>query len=368
MSTTAPATSVSRANNQAYYRQINIAKLGGDPDVQLSLGQWRLANGDPYSGLRFCQRAAYQDNRNAMYQVAQCYETGQGTAPDLVQALTWHNRCIRSHTPLISGQPDVESLAHTAIERLVQAVFNQARQGHAEAQRTIGFCYENGIGVADCKIRAFACYEKAATQQHLPAICDLGRCLAEGIGARQNRDAALQTYQFAAERGDAIAQRCLALLLPPIASDKAQRLLQAAARGHDAIAQYEYGRRLLALSPDNIRAADEWISGAADKGEPNALFQEGQWCEQGLSPGEGFLEAVSYYQEASEKGHRGATERLLEIFNTTENLRLDPSWRRHVEARMARNSHNPASDDVEMASSIPPLEPSMSSQSPSQPS
>ena len=57
-----------------------------------------------------------------------------------------------------------------------------AVQGYANAQRDLGFCYENGQGVSKDAKEAVSWYRKAANQGYADAQCNLGMCYVHGQG------------------------------------------------------------------------------------------------------------------------------------------------------------------------------------------
>ncbi len=77
-----------------------------------------------------------------------------------------------------------------------------AEAGHAAAQSSLAYLYENGLGVErDCTQAAFW-YRKAAEQGEAEAQNNLGALYATGQGVPRSDAAAVHWYQLAAEQND----------------------------------------------------------------------------------------------------------------------------------------------------------------------
>jgi tetratricopeptide (TPR) repeat protein len=82
----------------------------------------------------------------------------------------------------------------------------RAEQGDAEAQFSLGFCYDDGRGVAKNYAQAVKWYRQAAEQNYAPAQFNLGYCYANGQGVRKNKTEAAEWFRKAAEQNYAPAQ------------------------------------------------------------------------------------------------------------------------------------------------------------------
>ena len=116
-----------------------------------------------------------------------------------------------------------------------------AAQGHADAQRYLGFLYEIGFCVDESGTEAAKWYRLAADQGNAGARFNLGVLYANGQGVVQDYTEAVKWYRLAAEQGEAMAQFSLGLLY---------------ANG--------YG-----VNQDYVEAA-KWFRLAADQGHPDA--------------------------------------------------------------------------------------------------
>jgi hypothetical protein len=85
-----------------------------------------------------------------------------------------------------------------------------AEQGDAEAQFNLGFCYDDGRGVAKDYVEAVKWYRKAAVQGHAEAQYNLGCCYANGQGVAKDKVEAYAWFSWAAKAdSDAAGSRDL---------------------------------------------------------------------------------------------------------------------------------------------------------------
>ncbi len=75
----------------------------------------------------------------------------------------------------------------------------KAEQGDAEAQFSLGFCYDDGRGVAKDAVEAVKWYRKAAEQGHPEAQFNLGYCYANGQGVGKDKVEAYAWFGMAAK-------------------------------------------------------------------------------------------------------------------------------------------------------------------------
>ena len=84
-----------------------------------------------------------------------------------------------------------------------------AEQGCAIGQGMLGYCYYNGTGVAQDYAEAVKWFRKAAEQGNALAQCTMGTCYGLGNGVRQDFAEAVIWLRKSAEQGYAIAQNLL---------------------------------------------------------------------------------------------------------------------------------------------------------------
>ena len=86
-----------------------------------------------------------------------------------------------------------------------------ADQNYAPAQSNLGFCYDNGRGVAQDYVEAVKWYRKAAEQGHTEAQFNLGYCYLNGQGVGKDKVEAYAWFSMAA-KADSDAAKSHALL------------------------------------------------------------------------------------------------------------------------------------------------------------
>ena len=161
-----------------------------------------------------------------------------------------------------------------------------AEQGHADAQFSLGVCYEKGIGVDQDYTEAVDWYRMAAEQGDAIAQCNLGLCYKNGIGVDQDYTEAVDWYRMAAEQGDAIAQYNLG----------------------DC---YVNG---IGVDQDYVEAV-KWYRLAAEQGDADAQCNLGNCYYFGRGVNKNIKKAQEYWTKAAELGNEEAKENLKKYFS-----------------------------------------------------
>ncbi len=86
-----------------------------------------------------------------------------------------------------------------------------ADYGHSEAQKTLGFMYQHGLGVTQNYKQAFSWYQKAAEDGNPNAQTALAWCYIQGQGVEQDYQEAVRLYQLAVKQNHVDAQFSLGL-------------------------------------------------------------------------------------------------------------------------------------------------------------
>ena len=73
----------------------------------------------------------------------------------------------------------------------------------------LGYCYYQGIGVAENDDEAVKWFQKAAGRGQPRALFLLGECYEEGHGVQEDLEKALEYYQKAADKGYRSAQEAI---------------------------------------------------------------------------------------------------------------------------------------------------------------
>lgn len=112
---------------------------------------------------------AEKGDAEAQYQLAKCYDEGNGTKKDLYKAFDWFEKA--------------------------------ANNGHLGSRCAVGMCYEYGDGVQKNPSKAFMHYSIAAEDRSGKGKFYLASCYFSGIGTSINLPRAFKLFVKAAELG-----------------------------------------------------------------------------------------------------------------------------------------------------------------------
>jgi len=150
-----------------------------------------LAGDDPNTRLRLLMPLARQGDARAQYKLGELY--------------IGNNMGFDSSGNLVEGPK--KNLAEA-----VKWTRLAADQGHAPAQNSLGFMYDQGQGVSQNRAEAMKWYRLAADQGYVRAQHNLGAKYEGGYGVLQNYAEAMKWFRLAADQGDFWSQLELAFL------------------------------------------------------------------------------------------------------------------------------------------------------------
>jgi pilus assembly protein CpaE len=159
---------------------------------------------DPLAPLR---QAAESGAALAQYQFAELLRSGEGVAPDPIEALRWTERA--------------------------------ASGGHCRAMYDLGVAYAQGDGARRDDAAAFRWFRQAAEYDVADAQYNLGLLYQQGVGVSASMPEALFWFLRAARTGDGPAAERAAMLagfMPPADVEQAQARVQAFQPQHSALA------------------------------------------------------------------------------------------------------------------------------------
>lgn len=151
-----------------------------------------------------------------------------------------------------------------------------AKAGIPHAQNLVGFCLDQGKGVARDPLAARRWYARAARAGHIIATVNLAMCYRSGAGGPRSPKRAAELYRIAANAGDAWTQCNLGVMYLDGEGVKADRRaglrwMKAAAMQGDSKAQYNLGRAYFeAGGKTNTKHASDWLAKAASQGHGRA--------------------------------------------------------------------------------------------------
>lgn len=169
-----------------------------------------------------------------------------------------------------------------------------AVNGDAEAQFSLGIMYEKGHGVTQSYTDAATWLRKAADQGHAMAQNNLGVLYANGRGVPQDEIQAEQWYRKAAVQGYAVAQNNLGVLYAngrTLVSDLTREV------HHGVLTE-----RRQAIVQDDVEAA-KWYRFAAEQGYAAAQFNLALMIGAGRGVAKDDFVAANWYRKAAEQGH-----------------------------------------------------------------
>lgn len=126
-------------------------------------------------GFDWFLKGAILDNKYAMYATAYSYIFGEGVAQDSIQGIKWLEK--------------------------------SANKGYISALKKLGYIYRN----RGDSLKAFVCFNKAASQNDAEAINELGLCYIWGVGVKADTIKANHYWEKAANLGERDAMYNLAL-------------------------------------------------------------------------------------------------------------------------------------------------------------
>ena len=241
---------------------------------------------------------ALAGDARAQVDVGYAYETGDGVAKDINQALYWYRKSADQGNK--DGQANLGYYYYSGLavtQDYKQAFYwfkKAADQGLARAQTWVGVLYEKGEGVEQNYTEMFNWYIKAAAQNDGNALRNVGLCYDYARGAQKDLGKALYYYREALAKGglsqtntewaknriktltdSGYTAKSDEVLQQAISKLKAERLIGdkqqydqniAAARQGDMEAQFQ-----VALSLNSKDEALVWLRKAGEQGHLKSL-------------------------------------------------------------------------------------------------
>ena len=215
------------------------AAADDNDEARFKQGQQLELTGDWAGALNAFEQAAVAGHRGAMRKVVDYLERGRAGAPDGAEACYWYGRAADvagrarvcagvsgadpEEAPTVEEQRSEEDagLAWVSQEEANDAfdrgdyrrafLLNRplAAAGSAEAQNSLGYLYEKGLGTKQNYERALDYYRRAARNGHRSAQFNTAVLYENGLGSARNREQARFWYERAAAQGDEEAAEAL---------------------------------------------------------------------------------------------------------------------------------------------------------------
>jgi len=174
----------------------------------------------------------------------------------------------------------MDYLDESALPRAVGYATHAAEQGNADAQRTLGFMYERGLGVM------------------------------------QDIDRAVELWRESSRRGDGYAAFNLAGLhvrgdVPLSGDEECLELLTLAAQRGVVEAGALLADRLAAVDRD--QEALSWILWAAERGYVGSMFAAGCWYRDGIGTATDLVEALRWFFTMLDHGSADGVHEVMQL-------------------------------------------------------
>ncbi|MDP1580550.1 MAG: TonB family protein [Candidatus Didemnitutus sp.] len=258
------------------YQAILGRAEAGDPAAQLTVADQLFAgrNGAPKNvelARDYLERAAKQDYRAAVLELAERLEEGKGMSAD--------------------------------DERAMELYARAAQLGSPRAARILGERYADGKGVEKDATRAFALFEQSAEGGHVYAMSLAGWALERGEGVPQDVARALAYYRQAGEKKHRWSIERLVRILgntksPHHNPEEAWRWVGAGAVDGSPALRLRQGQLLAAgvgATPEIYAQSIKWLEEAAEKNQPGAASTLGIFHFKGLTVSQDFAAAVRWW-------------------------------------------------------------------------
>jgi uncharacterized protein len=260
--------------------------------------------------------------------LGRCYASGEGVARDSARGLALgreseaEGSCFGQYVVGLCREAGWGALARDYSEA-VRLYRLAAAQGHAAAQKSLGYLIQKGRGLAQDKEEAVRFYRLAAEQGHAEAEQKLAYMISVGRGVAQDYAEAARLFRLAAAQGDAYSQKSLGYMFQRggrgVAQDHAEaaRFYRLAAAQGDVYSQkslgymYQSGQGVVL---DYSEAARLYRLAAA-QGDAFSQKSLGRLFESGRGVARCIREAVRLYGLAAAQGEAGAQCNLGALFH-----------------------------------------------------
>lgn len=207
-------------NNELAFTWMSKAAEQGEANAQFQLGQMYEqgvgTTADLAKSLFWTRKSAFAGVANAQYAMGVLYENGQGVSKDENQARMWYTRSAQQNN--VKAQTNLASLLlrnrKSGNDELVQEAFfwfgKAAQQNDLIALTSLADMLLDPNKDAAQNKEAFKYYEKAALLGDAKGQFSLGYMYENGMGVAQNPTLAKEWMEKAAKNGSLLAQQHLA--------------------------------------------------------------------------------------------------------------------------------------------------------------
>ena len=189
--------------------------------------------------------------------------------------------------------------------------------GNADAQMMLGVCYFEGKGVDKDYEKSFKLIEKSAKKGQKDAQCNFGYLYYKGLGVNQNYGNAAYWYRMSADQGFADAQYWLGIC--HLHGRGVEQNYTEALKWFEKSAEQDYAasQHMMGLMyyrgwavTQNYTEAVRWFQLSAEQGYVVAQYDLGYSYYQGYGVEQDYAEAVYWYRKSAEQGYAYAQNNL----------------------------------------------------------
>ena len=261
----------------------------GNPFFERALGAAYVEQKDYAQALTWYEKAADQNDVDAILNIAHFYNFGIGVEKDMRQAFQWYLKAAELGSA--QAQNDVGYLYYRGrgvprdYKQSIEWTQKAAAQDFPMAYVNLAMAYMDGAGVAKDNKKAFELLQQGAAHGLAVAYYDLGRMYMNGLGTEKDQKTAFENYKKAADREFASAQNAVGYC-------------------------YHFGIGV----DEDVNKALEWYERAAKLGDPLAMHNTAFIYHAGLpwaykDP----VKAYAWYMTAAHYGYTDSVANLKQL-------------------------------------------------------
>lgn len=210
---------------------VSIKAQSGDANSQYLLGLHFYKRNDFKNAILWFEKAAYQNNPKAQWNLGQCYFLGQGVKTDKTKSFGWYTK--------------------------------SAKQNYVNAQRDLALSFLEGYGTKKDLEKAIQWFTKASDNNDVNSSTYLGLLL-----AKKDKKKAVEYHKRAIARGGKLSEYPLGLIYSEVQEFDDALFYFRKASTHNVEAQFQLAKYYeLGLGVDkDLEIAVDWYKKAAAKG------------------------------------------------------------------------------------------------------
>lgn len=348
-----PALSYEQTEDRTAFIALVRKARQGDTESQWQVAQTYVRLGEPARAVSILQSAAATGHPFAAALLGSLYEDGIGTEKSLEEALRWYRIAAEQKQPeamAALGRLLLRERGPEARESAWQWLRQAARLGDRDGQYYLGWLRAQP-GAAHDDAAAYGWFLKAAGQGHVGAQVAAAAHLLAGRGVPKDQKAAAGWLERAAATQDPVANYLLGRLREEeggSARDKARNAYRIAAVAGHREAQFALAAMLVESSAATDRKeAVKWFAEAHEGGHRAAANRLGEAYRDGTGVVQQFDVAKSYFTKAATHGDAKAMYNLARM--QSDGLGGPRDTRQALEwyARAAEQGHDGAATVLE---------------------